>query len=77
MTQHWPVIEEENVKIGEDNFDRSVPTIFDDVAGIYDLVEHKSRKNYLYVFVLFCILYNISSNLMSFFKCSMPIYVCL
>ncbi|XP_065659297.1 uncharacterized protein LOC136083669 [Hydra vulgaris] len=44
MTQGDPVIEEENVEIGEDNFDRSLPTLFDDVAGLYDLMEHKSNE---------------------------------
>ena len=44
MTQGDPVIKEENVKIGEDNFNRSLPTLFDDVAGLYDLMEHESNE---------------------------------
>ena len=44
MTQDLqPIIKEENLKICEDNFDRSVPTIFDDMAGTCDLVEHESN----------------------------------
>ena len=50
LTQFETVAEEENVTFGEDYFDESVSSVFDELAGICDSTEDKKKIKVIFFF---------------------------